>query len=315
MLYVFTWTDSYSVWNHTQKWKKLFCEKHGDFNLTHIKNLSEVDTNFLAESLLSNSLFASKKLIIIDVDPSERKTVETEKKQEFLLTSLQKISEDTIVVVSYGAPDKRSKFYKWLIKIAEKVEVFDQQVWSELSGYLQRRYRGVVSAEAINLLIRYKSGNKQKITGEIEKLLISYPSVDIVHVRDHIFPELDESIFTLVDSVLARDTKNVFETLRILSENTNIYMIYNSLLANLRTSYYISLLKYKKIPPTMIRTSLKLGNRGFLVDRTPRMDFSTLGKLYNDLICVDRSMKTGKLIGSSEEDILFEIERVLCRYI
>ncbi len=315
MLYVFTWTDSYSVGNHTQKWKKLFCEKHGDFNLTHIKNLSEVDTNFLAEALLSNSLFASKKLIIIDIDPSERKTIESEKKQEFLLKNINQLSSETIVVVSYGAPDKRSKFYKWLIKIAEKVEVFDQQIWSELSGDLQRKYKGIVSPEAVNLLIRYKSGNKQKIIGEIEKLLIFYPAVDGTHVRDHIFPELDESIFTLVDSVLACDTKNVFETLKILSENTNIYMIYNSLLGNLRTSYYISLLKHKKIPLAMIRTSLKLGNRGFLVDRTPRMDFSTLGKLYSELICVDRSMKTGKLIGSSEKDILFEIERVLYRYI
>jgi len=46
-------------------------------------------------------------------------------KQDFLESLLEKIPENNIVIFSSSSPDKRSKFYKKLKKIATKVEEFN----------------------------------------------------------------------------------------------------------------------------------------------------------------------------------------------
>lgn len=145
MLYVFTGTNSYEVKLETQKWKKLFAEKHGDFNLTHIRNFADVETNFIAEMLLSNSLFASKKLIILDIDGTERKTTDLEKKYEFLTGNISKISPDTILLISFPKPDKRGKFYKDIIKLAEKVQVYDEKNAYDLQTEIEKKYSGKIA--------------------------------------------------------------------------------------------------------------------------------------------------------------------------
>jgi len=61
MIYLFTWNNDFLIREKTKKWKDLFAEKHGDFNLVHIKDIDEVDGNFLSENLLAQSFFAGKK--------------------------------------------------------------------------------------------------------------------------------------------------------------------------------------------------------------------------------------------------------------
>ncbi len=315
MFYVFTWTSEYEVRLETQKWKKLFTQKHGDFNLTHIRDFASIERDFIAESLLSNSLFASKKLIIIDIDTTQRKSADLDSKYEFLLKNIQNTSQDTIVLISFPKPDKRSKIYKWLIKVAEKVQVYDEKKAQDLLYDLQRIYSKTVSKSALDMLVRYKSWNHAKIVSEIEKLSILYDYIDTKQIQQNISPELEESIFVLIDNILNKNTKQVFENLRIIANDSNMYLLYNSLLANIRTTFYIELLKSKKIPSFTIKTELSLWNRWFLVDKSYRMNFESISGLYRELISLDRKMKTGKMIGSEEKDFLFEIEGVVRGYL
>lgn len=313
MLYIFTGTNEYEVKLETQKWKKLFADKHGDFNLTHVKNLWEATFDFIVEVLTSNSLFVSKKLVIFDIDPTERKSVEWEKKLELLLSNVWNTTEDTIVLISYPRPDRRSKFYKDIIKIADKVQTYDEKVSHDLEQDIKKKYSSRISSGAISLLLRYKSYKQEKVIQEIEKLLITHSFIETHHIEEHILPELDESIFVLVDALLGKQKKVIFTTLSIISENTNIYLLYNSLLANIRTSFYIHLLKNKKISPHIIKTELWLWNRWFLVDKVYAMKHNEIKKLYTDLILLDRKMKTGKMMWSDDKDFLFEIEKIILK--
>lgn len=313
MLYVFTWSSIYEVKEQVRSWKKLFLEKHGDFNLTHIKNLWDVQVDFIAESFLSNSLFQSKKLIIIEIDATERKSTDSEYKQDFILKQLPKVSDDTIILISLCSPDKRSRFYKTLIKEAHSVKTFDEKKSHDLFQEIQKKYGMYISSDALRLLMRYKSEKHQKIVSEIEKLSILYPKIEQEHIKNHIIPELEDSIFTLVDAMLNKDMPLTLRTLKIIAEDTNTYLLYNSLLANLRTTYYILLLKTKKLSPAMIREILNLWKRGFLVDKSYKMTFTEVQNIYKELIIIDRNMKTGMLLWSEEKDFIFEIERIFIK--
>jgi DNA polymerase III delta subunit len=116
------------------KWKNHFISKYGDFNLLHIKDLSNIDLNFLAENLFASSFLSEKKLIIIDLNNEL-----DEKLSEFFINSLKKIPENNILVFSYLNPDKRLKLYKELEKSAEKKE-FSLENENETFVIIEKKY-------------------------------------------------------------------------------------------------------------------------------------------------------------------------------
>jgi hypothetical protein len=94
-----------------------------------------VDNNFLVENITSASFLSEKKLVIIDLEnkKSSKKENSSEsenfsesenssEKEKFFLKILDKIPENNIILFNIINPDKRSKFYKELIKISEVKE-------------------------------------------------------------------------------------------------------------------------------------------------------------------------------------------------
>ena len=71
-------------------------------------------------------------------------------------------------------------------------------------------------------------------------------------------PEFEESIFVFIDTLLQRDARKIFIELKNLIEFSNLYAIYQSIIANLRIFLYIEYLKHKKISPKEIGDILKL---------------------------------------------------------
>jgi hypothetical protein len=77
-------------------------------------------------------------------------------------------------------------------------------------------------------------------------------------LQEHIIPEFEESIFVFIDTLLQRDAAKIFSELDNLITYSNLYTIYQSIVANLRVFLYIELLKSKKIAPKEIGDILKL---------------------------------------------------------
>lgn len=307
MLYFFTWNSDFLIAEQIKAWKLKFVWKFWDFNLVEIKDLEEVDNNFLVENLTSRSFLDEKKLLIINLK-QEKKSEKEEKKREFILSLLEKISDNNIVLFYMSNPDKRSKIYKWFKQNCETKD-FSIQENQELKKILFTRYKEKVSPSAIDTLIQYKSWNLSKIIQEIEKLLITFESIEPKHITENIASELEESIFQIIDNILNRNIISAIKKIDTTLSDTNIYAFYNGLLANLRTTTYI--LKYKHFDkePKEIALKLNLGNRSFLTNKTYKIYPKELERLYIWLIDLDKKMKTWKMIGSEDEVFQNEIEK------
>ncbi len=311
MLYLFTGNSRYLIDTQITAWKKQFVEKHGDFNMTHIKSLSDSDANFLIESMTALSFWAEKKLTIIDIDTSEKK----ESYQKLLDTILQNIShipENNIIALCVENPDKRTKFFKEISKQATIKQCSISET-GEIAHVIEKKYSNQISADAITAIMRYKWNHLEKIIGEIDKLLISYDRIEVEYIHTHIMPELEESIFQCIDDIMSLKKNTALTKIHTILEQTNIYGFYNNLLANLRPIVYIQLLKTQGLPPAKITEVLKLWNRSFLAGKNYSIWYHKLALLYQDLVQIDGRMKSGKLLGSEERDICLEIEKAILK--
>ena len=320
MLYLFHWNTDYLIREKTFDWKKAYIAKHGDFNLVHFKDIKNLDNNILSQEILAQGFMWEKKLIIIDNFPlkSSEKNAELKEKQDFLLTLVENIPETNIVLFSSLNPDKRSKFYKTLIKIAE-VKQYNIKDNQDIVNIISQKYGDKMSMWAIGLIIRYKSWNLTKIFSEIEKLLISIDYIEENHIKEYIFPELEESIFQFIDDLLNLKLEQTLSKMKIILEQTNIYAFYNNFIANLRVQVFIgrlkSLSKASLSSWTWFRISdtLWLWNRWFLVNKNYKINQNKLEEFYISLINLDKKMKTWSMIASEDEVFINEIEKCILK--
>jgi len=313
MIYLFTWNSNFLVREKTLKWKNLFSEKNWDFNLIHFKDLVEIDNNQISENLLAEGFMGEKKLIIIDNYPvnSENKNSKVLEKQEFLEKIVDNIPENNIVIFSSSNIDKRWKFYKKIKQIATKIEEFNTKSEQDIFAIIESKYRHKIDFPAINLLVKYKWGNLEKCISEIEKLLITKDKINQWDIKNFIAPELEESIFQVIDDILNKNIVSALSKIKIILSDTNIYAFYNNLLANLRTSVYISKLKNLKTSTSEISNALNLWNRWFLVNKNYKISHKKLENLYISLVNLDKKMKGWKLMWTEEKDFKFEIEKCI----
>lgn len=315
MIYLFTWNNDYLVREKTLNWKNAYTQKFWDFNFVHFKEPKNVDNNIISSELLSEWFMWEKKLIIIDDIPlkSSEKNSELIAKQDFFDLLIGKIPENNIVIFSSTNPDKRGKFYKSLKKIATKVEEFNSAWDSDIISIINLKYLNKISNEAVLKLVRFKSWNLSKIVSEIDKLLILKEKISIQDVTENIFPELEESIFQLVDDIMNCNINNAIEKLNIILSQVSVYAFYNNLIANLRPLVFILNLKNKKINSTDISNILDLKNRAFLVNKNYRISSVKLNNLFIGLINLDKKMKSWSMIWSEENILKYEIEKELLK--
>jgi len=305
MLYFFTWNSDFLVKEQVKAWKERFISKFWEFNLVHIKNIENTDNNFLIENITSTSFLSEKKLVIIDLDEKI-----SDEKQMFFIKLLDKIPDDNIILFNTINPDKRTKLYKELKKQSEFKE-YNTKDDSDLHSIISKKYWNKISSSWINTIIKYKSWNLNKIISEINKLLITFDKLDNKEIIENISPELEESIFQVIDDILNNNTIQALKKIDIILNDTSIYAFYNNLIANLRTSVYISKLKNLNKNSTDISSILNLWNRTFLINKSYRINYKQLEHLYNNLVNIDKKMKSGLLNWTEESDFRFELERIL----
>ncbi len=313
MIYLFTWKNEFLIREKTFSWKNQFVKKFWDFNFVHFKDLKNINYNTINQELLAEGFMWEKKLIIIDDFPlkSNNKNPELSEKQDYLEGILNNIPNNNIIIFSSITPDKRSKFYKKLKKIATKVEEFNAILDNELYLIISKKYWNKIDSQAINLLIKYKSWNLEKIVSEIKKLLILNSSINSNLIKENIFPELEESIFQLVDDIMNKNIPEVINKINIILSQTSVYAFYNNLLANLRVLVFIKNLKSKNI--NNISEILDLKNRSFLVTKNYKISLEKLNNLYIWLVKLDKKMKSWKMIWSEEEVLKNEIEKEILK--
>ncbi len=307
MLYHFTWNSHFLIQNHLKAWKSKFIEKNWDFNFLHIKNLLDHNKNFLIESLTATSFFSEKKFIIIDIDLDTKDAKNTDL-LEFIIKNAWNIPDENIVVLNSLKPDKRSKSYKEINKLAELKE-FNTQSESDIENIILNKYNWKIDNQAASLLVKYKWWDILKVISEIDKLLITCNSITVNIIKESIMPELEESIFLFIDDLLQKNITWALSKMKIILNDTNVYAFYNNLLANLRTNFYIFQWKKNWLSTQEITNQLKLWNRWFLVTKRNKVSEQEFTEFYLHLIKIDKKMKSWKLTGTDDSDFLLELHK------
>lgn len=315
MIYLFTWNNRYLIRQEAQKWKDAFEEKYGSENIIHITSLEWVSKAFLSESLLSRGLFSEKRLVLIDWFPFswEKNFSWASELESYILDSLEQIPEDVLLVFLSVNPDKRKTWFKKLSKVAE-VKNFSVSSESEVFDLLQKKYQNKIDSNALNRLIFIKWGDLQKSISEIEKLSITKDKIALQDVEEVLIPEFEESIFAFIDTLLKKDTRKIFSEFENLLSFSNLYALYQSILANLRVFLYIELLKSQKKSSSEISDILKLWNRSFLLQKKHRSGYGDISRLYANLLQFDKNMKFWKYLSSDEEDLKKQLEMIFIRF-
>ncbi len=312
MIYLFV-GEKYFRKKLIDTWKKSFAEKFDENNIIHIQNALQYERWFFEQNLLSNGLFSSKNLFIIDDFPfssDEENTENILKMQEYFLEIFPRVNQENIIVFNNWKADKRAKLYK---KIKELWEIKDFVIedMQDLKQKLEQIYKNRVSSACIDKMIMLKWLQFSNITWELDKLLIVKDFVDVEDIQN-ISQDIEENIFEIINLLLSSEIKKSILKLRELaSQIDNPYLLYNSFLSNLRVYFYIFKLQQLKKTNTEIKDILDLGNRAFLIGKSYKMKQETFFTLYQNLIQIDAKMKTGKMFGSDSDDMMYEIERSL----
>lgn len=320
MIYLFTWNSSYLLEKKVKSWKKAFLEKFWDFNLLHLRDLSWISQDFLAENLLSSPFLGDKKLVIIeDFFKKAKKSDENDNEEEsgnlndFFLWIFPRVPDDTILVLTSTSILKASKIYKF-IKEHGKIEEFDIKDDIDLKENLEKIYPNSIDSRALDLIISYKAWDIYKIVNEIDKLHITNDFIDSKIIENFVIPELEQNIFPLLDDFLNLRKKWFFDKLEIILQRNSYFQFYWSFLSNLRFYVYVYKLKSDWYASRKIVEDLWLGNRWFLVDKNYAVSPEKLFKVFENIVELDLQMKSWDFVGSAEEDFKFELEKVLLNY-
>ncbi len=313
MIYLFTWNSEFLVREKTLNWKNQYLKKYWDFNFVVFNDFKNINKDILTQELLSEWFMWEKKLIIIEWFPlsSNEKSSELTNLWEYLNSIIDKIPENNIVVFSSANLDKRSKLYKSIKKIAIKIEEFNTKNSQDIFNIILSKYKWKIDNNAIDLLIRYKAWNLEKIISEIEKLLITNKNIDIDLIKDNIFPEWEESIFELIDDIMNLKLNNAIWKIETILSQVNVYAFYNNFLANIRVFVYIYLLKDNK--QNDISKLLDLKNRAFLVNKNYKINFLQLKEFYIDIVNLDKKMKSGRMVWSEDDILKYEIIKTIVK--
>jgi len=327
MLYLFTWNSEYLIQKQVSTWKNAFKSKHWEENITHIHQLNPNSKSTIWDILLSRSLFTEKRLVLISGFPysADVKFSWASELEEQIIDILPHIPEEVLVVFYSVSADKRKKWWKQLIKNAETKQ-FDINSNDEVVSILSQIYKWKIEMQALNRIVFLKWANIQKCISEIEKLLIWSAShisqtdrwdytIISEDVDNYITAEYEESIFVFIDTLTQRNWKKIFSELENLLQHSNIYAVYQSIIANMRIFLYIELLKSQRKSPKEISDMLKLWNRSFLIQKNHSSSIKSLSKLYTWLLNFDKNMKFWKFVSSEEKDLKRELENIFLKFL
>ena len=187
----------------------------------------ELELKQLPDLLMGGTLFALKRLVIIK-NLSENKVV-WEKLPEWL----ERISDDVHVVLVEDKPDKRSRTYKALQKVAD---VRQFPAWSDRDVAVAEKWvaeeagrqQVKLDKKSIHTLVKRVGVDQWRLYYALRKLAV-LPKIDSAAIEDIIEANPTENVFNLLDAALRRDVLRVKDMLATLEATEDPYRLFGLL--------------------------------------------------------------------------------------
>ncbi|MBI3889269.1 DNA polymerase III subunit delta [Candidatus Saccharibacteria bacterium] len=188
---------------------------------------SEIELRQLPDLLMGATLFSSNRLVIIK-GLSSNKSVWND-----LVDWLPRIGDDLHVIFVDGKPDKRTKTYKELIKVAK---VVDFPIWTDRDIYKAeqwvedeaRKQKLVIDKKSIQTLVARVGVDQWQLHHALEKLAV-FDVVSSQLIEDVIEANPSENVFNLLDAALKGNFKQVSDMLQTLRMTDDPYMVFGLL--------------------------------------------------------------------------------------
>lgn len=188
---------------------------------------AEVDLKQLPDLLMGATLFSAKRLVVIK-GLSENKAV-----WGSLEEWLPRISDDVHAVLIESKPDKRTKTYKSLTKVAEVQEF---PAWTERDQMKAQQWC-MIEAQQLGTSLDAKSTQALVARVGVDQWQLRH-AIEKLAVLDEISPEViervieanpSENVFNLFDAALNGDSRRVGEMIRTLEQTDDPYMVFGLL--------------------------------------------------------------------------------------
>ena len=231
-IYLFTWENSYALYEELKRWKNMFAEKNGADSIFSF-NRENRDYGQIKQTIFSWGFFVTSKLVILYGIP-----LDTEKSNAIKAEDIEKLAEDImnyqlpsevlLICVSYK-PDKRGRFYKRFDKLNKDnpsqkiVKSFMLLKDFELSNFVAQKTKDLnLNSKVVQTLINKVWNDQFRLVSEIDKLRYrkNYYGEEITSkvVDDVCFWLMEEDIFKLLDLALT-DTKSAIKFIQWLQDD------------------------------------------------------------------------------------------------
>ena len=228
-----------------------------------IYNYKETKIEDVIEECSYTDLFGNKKMVILNdaIFLTGKETLES----DLLNKYLDSPNENIILVfkVDCDKLDERKKLVK-LIKSKSVVKEFkildDKNIREYISNYF-KELDFKIDSMSINEITNRLSGNTKVIDSELEKLYLyklNEKNINIDDVKNVVTVYNENEVFKLVDAVVKKDKKKIFDIYKNLLINKEEPIMILTLLANqFRLMYQCKVLYEKGINYKEIATKLK----------------------------------------------------------
>lgn len=219
-------------------------ENEKEFNQTVLYG-NDIDVATIINSAKRYPMMAERQVVII-------KEFQNVKNSEELMYYVQKPLDSTILVLCYknGSLDKRKKLYAEIQKngiIFESKKINDEQVIGFIKAYLKRK-SVEIEEKAAELLSEYVGSDLNRLSGELEKLIIVLPKesrrITSALIEKNIGISKDYNNFELLNALVNKDILKANKIVKYFADNTKANPLQKTLpvifnyFANLMVAYY-----------------------------------------------------------------------------
>lgn len=188
---------------------------------------ASLEVKQLPDLLMGATLFAQERLVVIR-NLSENKTLWND-----FGVWLPRISEDIHLVLVETKPDKRTKTFKEIQKVAH---VMESKVWTERDTNTAeqwvveeaKRQGFVLDKKSARFLVERVGVDQWLLFQAIEKLAV-LDEVTLAHIEEVIEPNPTENVFILLETALRGDLVRVQTMINTLELNEDPYRLFGLL--------------------------------------------------------------------------------------
>lgn len=304
MIFLFYGPNTYAMRRKLSQMVETYRQRAGsDFGLERVDG-SRVGAESLHGLLIATPMFSSSRLVVIESISANKAVAEQ------ALKLLPLVPETTVAVFVEPAIDQRTSFFKALLKAA-KPGKFEKLQLAQLNAWVRQqaaKHDAQIEPRAVSLLLEMVGDDQWRLEQEVQKLANYNPAISAESVRELVDPGYHQTIFDLVDAIVAGRLKLALETYRgLLGARTSEIYILTMIIWQLR-----NLLLAKtagKMPPAELakRTGMSPYVAGKATTTASRYSYEMLKTAFQAAVETDYRVKSGEGAG----EVL--VEHLICR--